>query len=289
MAGGAVPLKPAQRSKALRWTLEDFEGWAREAIHHLGVIRSRAANLRPSTPPAHRTVLSPVPQEGREAEFDELALSLNAIHQIREIADHGLVEGLREAPSSFASSVREIHEHVCRVDRAAFDEGHFARDRSRLRAWLSSFLAEAMDPVGIDRGSWFISLLDHATERIDPEGLATRFEASIVSEARQSDAQTPAYRSAADWARHFDVPVPALRKRLERWRERNPGNGREWIEVEGRSRRGPGYLYSATVAQRCADALRDAGEGREVRLQDNKDRQRPSNVHQGNLEIDKRC
>jgi hypothetical protein len=270
MAVGAVPLKLAQRSKALRWTLEELEGWAREAIHHLGVIRSRAANLRPSTPPAHRTVLSPVPQEGREAEFDELAHSLNAVHQIREIADHGLVEDLRGAPSSIATSVREIHEHVCRVDRAAFDEGHFTRDRTRLRAWLSSFLAEAIDPVGIDRGTWFINLLDHASERIDPDGMATRFESSIATEARQSDApqpiaQTPAFRSAADWARHFDVPVTALRKRLERWREHNPGNGKEWIEVEGRSRRGPGYLYTAAVAQRCAEALRAAEESRRAR------------------------
>jgi hypothetical protein len=59
--------------------------------------------------------------------------------------------------------------------------------------------------------------------------------------------------SAEDLSRQFAVPLGALRKRLERWREDNDSG---WAEVQNRVPRGPRYLYLVSAVLHIIADLR---------------------------------
>jgi hypothetical protein len=73
-------------------------------------------------------------------------------------------------------------------------------------------------------------------------------------------AATDCYASAATLAREHGLPLPALKKRLERWRRRH-ALGDAYIEVENPlspRAHGPRYLYHrSAVAGLCASLQRD--------------------------------
>ena len=72
-----------------------------------------------------------------------------------------------------------------------------------------------------------------------------------------------ALATAADLADAFGVPLEALRKRLDRWREKNAAGG-DWIENPEAASRTARYLYRIGRVRPLIDALGASGEPRLV-------------------------
>ena len=73
------------------------------------------------------------------------------------------------------------------------------------------------------------------------------------------DAHATGVLSPSEMADRFGVPLGALQKRLERWREKNPFHD-GFIENEGRKPREAQYLYKPDAVKHIIDKLKTSSE-----------------------------